>query len=66
MGGVIEHLKETYGFICGDDRKSYFFIPTGLQVYTTKFEELKVGMKVEFTPIAHPKGPRAIEVKVGD
>lgn len=66
MLGVIHHMKETYGFIKGEDGKSRFFIPTGLQLSTLKFENLKVGMAVEFTHIDHPKGARAIEVRVRD
>ena len=73
MLGTIEHLaakkdadpnKPTFGFIRGDDKTSYFFIPQGMQRTTVRFDALKPGMRVEFTTIEHPKGPRAIEVRV--
>lgn len=74
MTGEVEHLaakkdspnpdKPTFGFIRGEDKVSYFFIPQGMQQTTTRFDALKVGMKVEFTTLDHPKGPRAIEVRV--
>lgn len=74
MKGTIEHLatrkdspdpsKPTFGFIRGEDRVSYFFIPNGMESTTVKFDSLKPGMRVGFTPIDHPKGPRAIEVRV--
>jgi len=73
MFGTIEHLacrkgaegdRPTFGFIRGDDNISRFFIPTGLQATTIKFDDMKVGMRVEFSEIEHPKGPRAIEVRV--
>lgn len=74
MRGTVEGLKTkkgadqtrpTFGFITGDeDGESYFFIPTALQVTNEKkFEDIRAGDSVEFTPIKHPKGPRAIEVK---
>lgn len=71
MFGVIEGLKakkkgkrNTFGFIQGEDMNSYFFIPPGLQRTTIPFEGLKEGFAVEFTPIQHPRGPRAIEIRV--
>lgn len=73
MYGTVEHLatrkgmegeRPTFGFIRGEDGISRFFIPTGLQQTTIRFDEVKVGMRVEFTEIDHPKGPRAIEVRV--
>lgn len=71
MRGHIEHLasknkgdRPTFGFLMGEDGVSRFFIPTGLQTTTLKFDDLHSGMAVEFTPIDHPKGPRAIEIRV--
>lgn len=72
MKGRVEHMAgehpdtglPTFGFIRGDDGASRFFIASGLQMSTLKFDEIRVGMNVEFTPIEHPKGLRAIEVRV--
>lgn len=65
MTGTIETLKATYAFARGEDRVSYFIIPSGLQVtQRVTFDDLKLGMRVDFIPIMHPKGPRAIEVRV--
>ena len=71
MRGIIEHLtsrtpgeRPTFGFIMGEDRVSYFFIPTAMQRLTRQFDDVQQGMTVEFIGIEHPKGPRAIEVRV--
>ncbi len=64
MKGTIETLKSNFGFIRGEDGTSYFFIPSGLQLSTMGWDDLKQGMRVNFTDIVHPKGPRAIEVQV--
>jgi cold shock CspA family protein len=68
MRGIIEKLHGTFGFIRGSDGIGYFFIPSCLQITQLKsFEDLRVGLKVEFTPIdTHPKGPRALEVLIDD
>lgn len=54
-----------FGFIRDAQGDDLFFLPSTMQE-TTKvpWESLKVGEKVEFTLIVHPKGPRAIEVRV--
>jgi cold shock CspA family protein len=69
--GVIRSLQEAFGFIEGDDGCEYFFHKSGLQATTFKFHELCDGKRtkgpadrVAFTVIDHPKGPRAIEVRV--
>lgn len=64
LTGTIRTLRETYGFINGADGIDYFFIPSGLQMTTRRFHELSVGDDVQFIPIEHPKGPRAIEILV--
>ena len=65
MNGVVESLHGTYGFIRGEDRVSYFFIPTGMQqTQTITFADVQVGMRARFTHIDHPRGPRAIEVLI--
>lgn len=64
LTGTIRTLRETFGFINGQDGIDYFFIPSGLQMTTYRFHELKVGDDVQFIPIEHPKGPRAIEILV--
>jgi cold shock CspA family protein len=63
--GVIESLRDTYGFIRGEDGVSRFFLPSALQqTIGITFEELQTGMRVEFIHIDHPRGPRAIEILV--
>ena len=65
MLGVIETLRDTYGFIRGQDRVSYFFLPSCLQrTQPHTFDDLREGWAVRFEGIAHPKGPRAIEVLI--
>jgi|PlaIllAssembly_1097288.scaffolds.fasta_scaffold859102_2 cold shock CspA family protein len=65
--GVIEALHDTYGFIRGRDSVSRFFLPSALQVTQgVAFEDLRIGSRVEFVHIDHPRGPRAIEVIVLD
>lgn len=66
MRGYIEVLKPNYGFLMGEDNVSRFFIPTCLKATTLPWELLRVGMGVQFTSIAHPRGPRAIEVRITD
>lgn len=64
LTGTIRTLRETYGFINGHDGVDYFFIPSGLHMTTRRFHELTVGDDVQFIPIEHPKGPRAIEILI--
>lgn len=65
LTGVIIKVNATYGFIAGDDTVERFFIPSGLeQTQRAVWDDLRVGMKVEFTHINHSRGPRAIEVRV--
>lgn len=73
MQGTIRNLQEAFGFITGDDGCDYFFHKSGLQQTTFAFHELRDGRRtsdpadrVEFTVTEHPKGPRAIEVRVLD
>ena len=59
--------KGGYGFISSKDVPftRIFFHWTSLKQDTLKFTELKVGMKVEFTPTeVEGKGWRAIKIKV--
>jgi cold shock CspA family protein len=58
-------LDKKYGFIRADDGEDFFFHKTGLEQTTVAFEDLKEGMRVEFTPVPDSaRGPRAIEVRV--
>lgn len=71
MTGTIESLnrktpnaaRPTFGFIaCG--RKSYFFAPSGMDMTSeVAFDDLRPGMRVTFTLIDHPRGPRAIQIR---
>ena len=75
MTGVIKRLvtdHETgkpkgFGFIRADGEPTeYFFHHSSLEQTTRRWEELREGDRVAFSPIAGPvgKGPRAIEVRV--
>lgn len=65
--GTISTLKPTFGFIQGEDGISRFFLPSGLQVSPgVSFGDLRVGMRVEFLHIDHPRGPRAFEILILD
>jgi cold shock CspA family protein len=58
-------FDKNYGFIqADDDGTSYFFLSSSLEMTGPRFHVLSVGNRVAFTPIDHPKGPRAIEVRV--
>ena len=61
--GHIATLKDTYGFIAGDDGEEYFFHGGAMVQTTAKFNELTEGERVEFDGIEHPKGARAINVR---
>lgn len=63
--GTIRTLKKGFGFIKADhDSGQYFFLYNALEMTGPKFDELGEGQAVEFTPIEHPKGMRAIDVRV--
>lgn len=65
MTGAIRTLKDGFGFIVGDDEVDYFFLASALdRMVGVKFEQLGEGQDVTFMPIEHPRGPRAIEVRV--
>ena len=62
--GTLDYVGKGYGFIAGDDGERYFFHYTALDSFGPRFDDLGVGQRVQFTPIAGPKGPRALEVRV--
>jgi cold shock CspA family protein len=66
-GKIIKVSESGWGFISSKDIKftRIFFHWTSLKQDTLKFQELKNGMKVEFTPIeVEGKGFRAIKIEV--
>lgn len=66
-GKIIKLSEDGWGFISSKDIKftRIFFHWTSLKQDTLNFTLLKIGMKVEFTPIEIPdKGFRAIKIKV--
>lgn len=66
-GKIIKVSDEGWGFISSKDIKftRIFFHWTSLKQDTVKFQELKNGMKVEFTPVeVEGKGIRAIKIRV--
>lgn len=64
--GTIARMHATFGFIREDGGTvERFFIPSAVQKTSgVPFERMAPGQRVQFVPIEHPKGPRAIEVKV--
>lgn len=65
MEGTVRTLKidKGFGFITGSDGVEYFVHRSGMERTTERFDELREGQRVAFTPIAGEKGPRAIEVR---
>ena len=66
-GKIIKVSDEGWGFISSKEIKftRIFFHWTSLKQDTLKFQELKNGMKVEFTPTEiEGKGWRAIKIRV--
>jgi len=67
IGKIIKVSAQGWGFISSKDIKftRIFFHWTSLKQDTLKFQELKTGMKVEFTPVeVEGKGWRAIKINV--
>lgn len=67
LGKIIKVSEDGWGFISSKDIKftRIFFHWTSLKQDTLKFTDLKVGMKVEFTPVeVQDKGYRAIKIKI--
>jgi cold shock CspA family protein len=66
-GKIIKVSEDGWGFISSKEIKftRIFFHWTSLKQDTKRFEELKNGMKVEFTPVeVEGKGWRAIKISV--
>ncbi len=67
MTGTIKTLGRGFAFIRPDETETgrdIFLLYNGLQTTGAAFDNLRLGMRVEFTVIDHPKGPRAIECRV--
>ena len=66
-GKIIKVSDEGWGFISSKEIRftRIFFHWTSLKQDTLKFQELKNGMKVEFTPVeVENKGWRAIKIRI--
>lgn len=66
-GKIIKVSDEGWGFISSKEIKftRIFFHWTSLKQDTLKFQELKNGMKCEFTPVeVEGKGYRAIKIRI--
>ena len=66
-GKIIKVSEDGWGFISSKEIKftRIFFHWTSLKQDTLKFQDLKNGMKVEFTPVeVTDKGWRAIKIRV--
>jgi CspA family cold shock protein len=60
--GTIKRITDKgFGFIAASDGTEYFFHQSA--VTGTRFDELREGQRVTFTPVQGPKGPRAEGVK---
>lgn len=67
LGKIIKVSEDGWGFISSKEIKftRIFFHWTSLKQDTLKFDQLKNGMKVEFTPVeSEGKGYRAIKIRV--
>jgi cold shock CspA family protein len=67
IGKIIKVSEEGWGFISSKEIKftRIFFHWTSLKQDTFNFQDLKNGMKVEFTPVeVEGKGWRAIKIRV--
>lgn len=67
MTGTIVRIDwvKGFGFIKGDDDGvDRFFHRSGLEQTTLPFDDLAQNMRVVFTHVDGPKGPRAVEVRV--
>lgn len=67
VGKIIKVSDEGWGFISSKEIKftRIFFHWTSLKQDTLRFQDLKNGMKVEFTPVeVQDKGWRAIKIRV--
>ncbi len=64
MKGKIKIVKtgKGFGFILGEDRKSYFFHSSGVK--NAIFDNLREKTQVQFTPTSTDKGLRAEEIEV--
>lgn len=64
--GKVRAIKESYGFIKPDDgTDDVFFLPMAMQETAgPSFNDLREGQAVEFDTIDHPKGKRAVSVRV--
>ena len=62
QNGTIKRITDKgFGFIAASDGTEYFFHQSA--VTGTRFDELREGQRVTFTPGQGPKGPRAEGVK---
>ena len=58
QNGTIKRITDKgFGFIAASDGTEYFFHQSA--VTGTRFDELREGQRVTFTPGQGPKGPRA-------
>lgn len=67
IGKIIKVSEDGWGFISSREIKftRIFFHWTSLKQDTLRFQDLKNGMKVEFTPVeVQDKGWRAIKIRV--
>lgn len=65
LTGAIRGLKNSYGFIAGDDGRDYFFHWSAMEATSKNFRELKMQERVEFLPFKNTDDRwRAVEIRV--
>ena len=64
--GKVKALKDTYGFLQAEDGREAFFLPIALVPgpKNVEFAQLKVGQRVRFDTVDHPRGLRAVGVEI--
>lgn len=63
--GVIDRVHATFAFIKTESGERLFFLPSAIQRNSPRqFNDLAAGQRAKCVRIEHPRGPRAIDVKV--
>jgi len=66
LTGAIRKLKDSFGFIAGDDGRDYFFHWSTMERTGKNFRELVIQERVSFLLAESDRGPRAVQVRVID
>jgi hypothetical protein len=69
LSGLVTFKGDHHFLVQGDDGRRYFAFRKSLEAFGVSFDDLKVTMRVVFTPAESDRrrdDPRAIEIKVVD